>query len=91
MERSVITPCISDELPIPSPQLICSEFLGLCPLPTTSPLDLSGWFSKPKPNPLPSPKEPTGQRLKVLHLSDLHIDPREMLAMNRLLALCSFT
>lgn len=57
-------------------ELICSEFLRLCPLPTTSPLDLSGWFSKPKPNPLPPPKKPTGQRLKVLHLSDLHIDPR---------------
>jgi len=82
MARSVITSCISDKLSLPSPQLICSEFLRLCPLPTTSPLDLSGWFSKPKPNPLPPLKKPTGQRLKVLHLSDLHIDPREMLVMN---------
>ncbi|KAG1890807.1 sphingomyelin phosphodiesterase [Suillus subluteus] len=31
---------------------------------------------KPKPNPLPPPQQPSGQLLKVLHLSDLHIDPR---------------
>jgi len=57
-------------------QAICSQFLGLCPSVTTSPLNLTGWFAKPKPNPLPPPKQPTGQRLKVLHMSDLHIDPR---------------
>lgn len=57
--------------------MICNHFLsGLCPLPPTSPLDLTGWFAKPKPNPLPAAKKPSGQRLKVLHLSDLHIDPR---------------
>ncbi|KAG6333055.1 hypothetical protein ID866_6032 [Astraeus odoratus] len=53
-----------------------NQFLGLCPLPPTLPLNLTGWFSKPKPDPLPPPKKPTGERLKVLHLSDLHIDPR---------------
>ncbi|KAG1728628.1 sphingomyelin phosphodiesterase [Suillus paluster] len=42
-------------------QSICSQFLGLCPAP---------------PNPLPPPKQPSGKLLKVLHLSDLHIDPR---------------
>ncbi|CCM04993.1 uncharacterized protein FIBRA_07191 [Fibroporia radiculosa] len=57
-------------------QMICNYFLSLCPVPPTSPLDLTNWFAKPKPDPLPAPKQPTGQRLKVLHLSDLHIDPR---------------
>ncbi|KAG2359621.1 sphingomyelin phosphodiesterase [Suillus spraguei] len=57
-------------------QSICSQFLGLCPAPVTTTLNLTGWFAKPKPNPLPPPKQPSGQLLKVLHLSDLHIDPR---------------
>ncbi|TFY56866.1 hypothetical protein EVJ58_g7375 [Rhodofomes roseus] len=57
-------------------QAICSVFLSLCPRPPTSPLDLDSWFAKPKPNPLPPPKQPTGERLQILHLSDLHIDPR---------------
>lgn len=45
-------------------------------MPPTVPLDLTGWFAKPKPNPLPPPKQPSGERLKVLHISDIHIDPR---------------
>lgn len=57
-------------------QSICSQFLGLCPAPAATTLNLTGWFAKPKPNPLPPPKQPSGQLLKVLHLSDLHIDPR---------------
>ncbi|RPD64995.1 sphingomyelin phosphodiesterase [Lentinus tigrinus ALCF2SS1-6] len=58
-------------------QMICSHFVsGLCPLPPTTPLNLTGWFAKPKPDPLPTPKKASGQRLKVLHISDLHIDPR---------------
>ncbi|KAF5392498.1 hypothetical protein D9757_002323 [Collybiopsis confluens] len=57
-------------------QMLCQNFLSLCPLPPTSPLDLTGWFAKPKPNPLPHPKAPSGKRLKVLHLSDFHLDPR---------------
>ncbi|KAF9245896.1 Metallo-dependent phosphatase-like protein [Melanogaster broomeanus] len=57
-------------------QLLCAQFLGLCSAPPTLPLNLTGWFAKPKPNPLPPPKKPSGERLKVLHLSDLHIDPR---------------
>ncbi|KAI0715128.1 Metallo-dependent phosphatase-like protein [Earliella scabrosa] len=57
--------------------MICSRFIsGLCPLPPTTPLNLTGWFAKPKPNPLPHPKKASGRRLKVLHISDLHIDPR---------------
>ncbi|KAI0654136.1 sphingomyelin phosphodiesterase [Cubamyces menziesii] len=58
-------------------QMICARFFsGLCPAATASPLDLSNWFAKPKPNPLPPPRKASGQRLKILHLSDLHIDPR---------------
>lgn len=57
-------------------QAFCATFFSLCPIPPTSPLDLTNWFAKPKPDPLPPPKQPTGERLKVLHVSDLHIDPR---------------
>lgn len=57
-------------------QLICSQFLSLCPAPAATALNLTGWFAKPKPNPLPPPKQPSGQLLKVLHISDMHIDPR---------------
>ncbi|KAJ6485920.1 Metallo-dependent phosphatase-like protein [Mycena sanguinolenta] len=57
-------------------QMLCQNFLGLCPLPPASPLNLTSWFAKPKPDPLPAPKTPSGERLKVLHLSDIHIDPR---------------
>ncbi|KDQ63152.1 hypothetical protein JAAARDRAFT_188759 [Jaapia argillacea MUCL 33604] len=57
-------------------QSLCQNFLSLCPVPPTSPLNLTSWFAKPKPNPLPPPKTPSGTRLKVLHLSDAHLDPR---------------
>lgn len=57
-------------------QMICDTFAGACPVPPTSPLNLTGWFAKPKPDPLPSPKTPSGERLKILHLSDIHLDPR---------------
>jgi hypothetical protein len=57
-------------------QMLCQNFLGVCPLPPPSPLNLTGWFAKPKPNPLPIPRKPSGQRLKVLHISDIHLDPR---------------
>ncbi|KAH9838386.1 sphingomyelin phosphodiesterase [Rhodofomes roseus] len=57
----------------------CAYLIGACPYPAASPLNLTNWFAKPKPNPLPPPKQPTGEKLKVLHLSDLHIDPRYMI------------
>ena len=58
-------------------QAICFSFgNAACPRPPTTPLNLTGWFAKPKPDPLPTPKTPSGERLKVLHLSDFHIDPR---------------
>lgn len=56
--------------------MLCENFLGFCPLPPVSPLNLTGWFAKPKPDRLPAPKKPSGKRLKVLHLSDVHLDPR---------------
>ena len=58
-------------------QSICAHFVGACPIPPTTPLNLTGWFAKPKPDPLPEPRQPSGERLKVLHLSDFHIDPRK--------------
>ncbi|THH03993.1 hypothetical protein EW145_g5843 [Phellinidium pouzarii] len=57
-------------------QLICENFFGTCPLPPTSALNLTSWFTKPKPDPLPTPKKPSGKRLKVLHISDFHLDAR---------------
>lgn len=57
-------------------QMLCQNFLGLCPLPPTAPLNLTNWFARPKPSPLPPPKKPSGERVKVLHISDAHIDPR---------------
>ncbi|KAG9308177.1 sphingomyelin phosphodiesterase [Chiua virens] len=57
-------------------QNLCSRFDDLCPIPPAVPLNMTGWFAKPKPNPLPPPKQPSGERLKVLHVSDIHIDPR---------------
>ncbi|KAF8553428.1 sphingomyelin phosphodiesterase [Imleria badia] len=57
-------------------QLLCAAQLSLCPMPPTEPLNLTDWFAKPKPNPLSPPKQPSGERLKVLHVSDIHIDPR---------------
>ncbi|KAH9838385.1 sphingomyelin phosphodiesterase [Rhodofomes roseus] len=59
-------------------QAICAYYAGLCPVPATSPLNLTSWFAKPKPNSLPATRQATGERMKVLHLSDLHIDPRYM-------------
>lgn len=55
--------------------MICENFFSACPVAPTTPLNLTGWFAKPKPDPLPAPKTPSGERLKVLHLSDLHLDP----------------
>ena len=57
--------------------MICHNLVAnSCTLPPMPALNLTGWFAKPKPSPLPPPKKPSGKRLKVLHLSDFHIDPR---------------
>lgn len=46
-----------------------------CPRPLTSPLDMTGLFPKPKPTNVIVPKA-SGERVKVLHMSDFHLDPR---------------
>ncbi|CAL5866360.1 uncharacterized protein PFLUO_LOCUS568 [Penicillium psychrofluorescens] len=57
-------------------QYICHSLSSdFCSMPTTSPLDTTGLFPKPKPaNPV-VPKA-SGHRVKVLHLSDFHLDSR---------------
>ncbi|KAG1879787.1 sphingomyelin phosphodiesterase [Suillus subluteus] len=56
-------------------QNLCSH-IGLCSVPPAVPLNMTGWFATPKPNPLPPPIQPSGERLKVFHISDIHLDPR---------------
>lgn len=55
-------------------QFICAKLGAFCPAPhktdTYAPV-----FPKPKPVNATKPR-PSGQRVKVLHLSDLHLDPR---------------
>ena len=65
--------------PVIGTQAICANFFAnACPPPPTFELDLTNWFEKPKPNPLPLPKTPSGERLKVLHISDFHLDARKL-------------
>ncbi len=55
---------------------ICNDLSKtFCPLPTTLPLNMTGLFPRPKPANATAPKA-SGERVKVLHLSDFHIDPR---------------
>lgn len=55
---------------------ICSSLSStFCPFPNTSALDTTNLFPKPKPNNAKAPA-PSGKRVKVLHLSDFHLDPR---------------
>ena len=55
---------------------ICNDLSStFCPRPTTLPLNVTGLFPKPKPANASTPAA-SGQRVKVLHLSDFHIDPR---------------
>jgi hypothetical protein len=57
-------------------QYLCAfVFPGLCPAPTALELDLDKWFTKPKPANTQAPP-PSGKKIKVLHLSDFHLDPR---------------
>ena len=56
---------------------ICNHISSdTCDFPTTSPLDISQYLT-PKPADCESrvPK-PSGKRVKVLHMSDFHLDPR---------------
>lgn len=60
-------------------QSICNNFVASsCPLPPPVPLNLTSWFKSPKPANAVAPLSVPGrQRLKVLHISDFHLDPRE--------------
>ena len=57
-------------------QYICNDLSStFCPAPKVSPLNTTGLFPKPKPANACVPAA-SGKRVKVLHLSDFHIDPR---------------
>lgn len=55
---------------------ICNSLSStFCPKQITLPLNVSSLFPKPKPANATAPK-PSGKRVKVLHMSDFHLDPR---------------
>jgi hypothetical protein len=55
---------------------ICNSLSStFCPKQVTLPFNLTGFFPKPKPVNAKVPKA-SGKRVKVLHMSDFHIDPR---------------
>ena len=55
---------------------ICASLsTTFCPTQHANPLDTTGLFPKPKPANVTAPKA-SGQRVKVAHFSDLHLDPR---------------
>lgn len=57
-------------------QYICNSLSSkFCPAPSLTPLNTTGLFPKPKPADAKIPP-PSGKRVKVLHLSDFHLDPR---------------
>ncbi|KAK4580259.1 hypothetical protein LTR86_000462 [Recurvomyces mirabilis] len=57
-------------------QYICNSLSStFCSAPTVSPLNTTSYFPKPKPANACAPKT-SGQRVKVLHMSDFHLDPR---------------
>lgn len=60
------------EIPSATSQLFCSNFFGLCPYPPVNPYTVE--FPTEKPacscSPAPSCKKP----LKVVHISDIHVD-----------------
>lgn len=56
-------------------QLICYKLGSFCSNPPTTPETYKAVFPKPKPANATKPKA-SGKRVKVLHLSDLHLDPR---------------
>lgn len=59
---------------------ICNSLSSkFCPAPTTTPLNTTALFPKPKPANATAPK-PSNKRVKVLHLSDFHLDPRYSVA-----------
>jgi len=60
-------------------QYICNYLSSsFCPHPHALPSNTSAYFG-PKPKNITIPK-PSGERVKVLHMSDMHIDPRYQVA-----------
>jgi hypothetical protein len=57
-------------------QYICNTISStFCPSPALTALNTTGLFPKPKPTNY-TVRQPSGKRVKVLHLSDFHLDPR---------------
>ncbi|KZT61486.1 Metallo-dependent phosphatase [Calocera cornea HHB12733] len=57
-------------------EYICNHWIGAaCPLPAPNELDMTGYFATSKPSDAAAPP-PSGERIRVLHLSDFHLDPR---------------
>jgi hypothetical protein len=57
-------------------QYICNSLSStFCPTPALTPLNTTGLFPKPKPANAKAPNA-SGKKVKVLHLSDFHLDPR---------------
>lgn len=55
---------------------ICNSLSStFCPHPYTLPTNTTSLFPKPKPSNATAPKA-SGKRVKVLHMSDFHLDPR---------------
>ena len=55
---------------------ICNSLSStFCPAPATNALNTTGLFSRSKPVNASRPQQ-SGKRVKVLHLSDMHLDPR---------------
>ncbi|KAA8572254.1 hypothetical protein EYC84_002880 [Monilinia fructicola] len=62
-------------------QYICSSLsTSFCPTPSATALNTTGLFPKPKPANATVPRRASGERRKVLHLSDFHLDPRYQVA-----------
>lgn len=60
----------------PDGKYICNSLSStFCPKEITLPLNVSSLFPKPRPANATAPK-PSGKRVKVLHMSDFHLDPR---------------
>ncbi|EJU01822.1 hypothetical protein DACRYDRAFT_107555 [Dacryopinax primogenitus] len=52
-----------------------STFLVFLPSPSANELDMTSYFASPKPANSVAPP-PSGEHIRVLHLSDFHLDPR---------------
>ena len=58
-------------------QTLCALQLGgFFPLPKAVPIDESKWFSKPKPASANIPPKDSGKIIRIIHISDTHLDSR---------------